>query len=89
MQYLVIGKKPAFLLRPLRVMIKSEVSRLSLQKTKYEIERANLPDDYNCFEIGYCGHPVFPYAHIQLEQATKLILLHFQEEDHSFIHVIL
>ena len=47
---------------------------------------ADLPDDYNFFEIGYCGNPTFPYAHIQLEKATKLILSHFQEEDHSFIH---
>ena len=38
------------------------------------------------FDIGYCGHPSFPYAHIQLEQATKLILLYFQEEDHSLIY---
>ena len=38
------------------------------------------------FEIGYFGHPTFPYSHIQLEQYTKLILSHFQEEDHSFIH---
>ena len=30
-------------------------------------------------------HPNFPYAHIQLYQATKLILSHFQEEDHPFI----
>ena len=46
----------------------------------------DLPDDYNFFEIGYCGHPVFPYAHIQLEPATKLILSHFHEEDQIFIH---
>ena len=37
-------------------------------------------------EIGYCSHPVFPYAHIQLDQATKLILSHFQEEDHLFMY---
>ena len=41
------------------------------------MERADLPDDYNCFEIGYYGHPAFSYAHIQLEQATKLTLLDF------------
>ena len=46
---------------------------------------ADLPDDYNFSEVGYCGHTNFPYAHIQLEQATKLIILYFQEEDHSFI----
>ena len=38
------------------------------------------------FEIGYCGHPDFPYAYIQFEKATKLILSHFQEEDHPFIY---
>ena len=37
------------------------------------------------FEIGYCGYPNLPYAHIQLKQATKLILSHFQE-DHLLIH---
>ena len=50
------------------------------------MERADLPDDYICFEIGYCAHPTFPYAHIQLKQATKLILPHFQEEYHPLIH---
>ena len=30
-----------------------------------------MPDDYYFFEIGYFGHPAFPYAHIQLYQATK------------------
>ena len=38
------------------------------------------------FEIGYCGHPAFPYACIQQEQATKFILSQFQEEDHPFIY---
>ena len=60
-------------------MLKSEVDRLSIQKFEYEMDRADLPDDYNYFEIGYCGHPTFTYAHIQLEQSTKLILSHFQE----------
>ena len=56
------------------------VDRISLQKLEYEMERADIPNDYNCFEIVNCGHPDFPYAHIELEQATKLILSHFQEE---------
>ena len=46
----------------------------------------NLPDYCNFFEIEYCAHPAFPYAHIQLEQSTKSILSHFQEEDHPFIY---
>ena len=37
------------------------------------------------FKVGYCGHPNFPYTNIQLEQASDLILSHFQKEDHSFI----
>ena len=38
------------------------------------------------FEIGYCGHPNFPYKNIQPEQASDWILSHFQKEDHSLIH---
>ena len=38
------------------------------------------------FKIGYCGHPDFPYAHIQLDQATKLILSNFQEGDHPLFY---
>ena len=37
-------------------------------------------------EIGYCGYPAFPYVHIELYQATKLILANFLEEDHPFIN---
>ena len=36
------------------------------------------------FEIGYCGHPAFLYAHNQQEQSTKLILSNLTEEDHPF-----
>ena len=67
-------------------MLKPVVDRISLQQLQHEIERADLPDDYNCFEIGYCGHPAFPYAHIQLDQSTKLILSYFQEEDNPNIY---
>ena len=49
------------------------------------MERADLPDVY-IFQIWYCGHPDFPYAYIQIEQATKSIISHFQEGDHTFIH---
>ena len=38
------------------------------------------------FQFGYCGHHFFPFVHIQLEQATKLILSHFQEEDYPLIY---
>ena len=47
------------------------VDIIYLQQLGYEMERTNLSDGYNCFEIGYCGHPAFPYAHIKLEQAIK------------------
>ena len=40
----------------------------------------------NFFGVGYCDYPDFPYTHIQLEQATKLIPTHFQEEDHPLIY---
>ena len=50
------------------------------------MDRTDYPVDYNCFEIGYCGHPNFPYTNIQFEQSSDLILSHFQKEDHSFIH---
>ena len=67
-------------------MLKIVVDILYLQELEYEMDRADIPDDYICFEIGYCGHPAFPYAHIQLNQATRLIISHFQEGDHPFIH---
>ena len=38
------------------------------------------------FGIGYCGHSDFPYAHIQLDRDTKLIISYFQEEYHPFIY---
>ena len=50
------------------------------------MERDDIPDGYNFFEIGYCGHPDLPYAHIQLEQPTKLITSHFREGYHPLIY---
>ena len=50
------------------------------------MERSDIPDKLNVMIQGYCGHPTFPYAHIRLEQATKLIISHFQEDNHPFIH---
>ena len=55
-------------------MLKSEVDRLSLQQLEYEMDCADPPDEYICFEIGYFGDPNLPYANIQLKQSTKLIL---------------
>ena len=67
-------------------MLDHVVDIISLQQLEYKMERVDLPDDYNCFEIVDYGHPTFPYAHIQLEKATKIILSHFQEEYHPFIY---
>ena len=72
------SKRPAFEMKPLRSMLNLVIHRISLQQLYYKMERADLPDDYNCFEIRCCGHPDLPYAHIQVKQATKLILSHFQ-----------
>ena len=57
------SKRPAFVLKPLKTMLNFELEILSLQQLEYEMYRT--------------GHPNFPYAHIQLEQATNLILSHF------------
>ena len=46
----------------------------------------DYPVDYIFPEILYCGHPNLPYANFQFKQATNLILSHFWEEDHPFIH---
>ena len=34
----------------------------------------------------YCGHPKFPDRNDQFKKAVNLILSHFQEKDHTFIH---
>ena len=49
------------------------------------MDSAGYPDEYNCFELGYCGHPQHPYSKIFLEQASDLILSYFKEEYHPFI----
>ena len=58
------SKIPAFVLNPLKSMLNLVVDRISLQKLEYEMKPDDIPDDYNLFEIEYCGHPDFPYAHI-------------------------
>ena len=65
------GKKTAFVMKSLKAILNHAVDRIYLQQLEYEMRRVDLPEDYNYFEIGYCGHPYFPYSHIQLEQATK------------------
>ena len=79
-------KRPAYVLNPLKAMLNLFVDRISLKQLDYKMEWNDLPNDYNFFQIGYCYHPAFSYAHIQLEQANKLIPSLFQEEDHPFIY---
>ena len=62
------------------------MERLSFHKLAYEMDCTEYPVEYNLFEIGYCCRPNFLYAHIQIEQATNLIFLKFQEVQHSFIN---
>ena len=71
------SKIPDFVLRSLNSMLNFEVDKLYLQQLKYEMDRTDYPVDYNCFEIGFCGHPTYPNQNIQLEQATNLILSNF------------
>ena len=75
-------------MNPLKAILNHAVDRISIQKLECEMERVDLPDDY-IFLIEYCGHPTFPYAHIQLEKSNKLIFSHFQEEDHPYIYYTL
>ena len=65
-------------MKPLKAMLNLVMDTISLQELDYEMNCVDLPDDYICSEIGYCGHLAFPYAHIQLYQATKLIPSNFQ-----------
>ena len=73
------SKRSAFVISPLKSILHFEVDWLSLQKLQYEMDCTDYPDYYNCFEIGYCGHPNFPYATIIFKKATNLILSHFRE----------
>ena len=71
------SKIPSFVMNQLNTMLNLVVEIIYLQQLEYEMERADLLDEY-IFGVGYCGHPSFSYAHIQLEQATTLIISHFQ-----------
>ena len=73
------SKRPIFVIRPFLTMLNIEVDRISLQQLEYEMDRTDYPVDYKSFDIGYCGHPNFPYTNIQLKQASDLILLHFHQ----------
>ena len=46
MNCLRIGQKICFVLRSLKAILKSEVERVSLQQLEYEMDCADIPDDY-------------------------------------------
>ena len=80
------SKSPEFALKTLKEMLNLVVDRIYLQQLEYKMERDDIPDDYNFFEIRYCCHPALPYTHIQLQQVTKFVTSHFWEEDPPFIY---
>ena len=43
----IMSKSPASVLNQLKAMLNLVVDRISLQQPEYEMERANLLDDYN------------------------------------------
>ena len=73
------SKKPTFVTRPFLTILNLEVDRIFPQQLEYAM-------DYNCVEIGYCGHPTFPYTNIQLNKTSDLIITHLQKEENLFIH---
>ena len=64
-------------------MLDHVVDIIYIQQLEYEMECADPPDYY--IKNIYCGHPAFP-SHIQLKQATKLIISHLQGEDHQLTY---
>ena len=54
--------KPMFVLTSFQHFLDSNLDRLSLQKLEFEIDSAGYPDKFNFFELGYCGHPQYPYS---------------------------
>ena len=77
--------RPKFILTSFQHFLNSKLDRLSLQQFDFEMNSAGYPDKYNFFELGYCAHPQFPYSKIFIDQASDLILSHFQDEDRPFI----
>ena len=74
-----------FVLTSFQHFLDSKLNRLSLQHLEFEMDSSGYPDEYNFFELGYCGHPNYTHTIFFLNQASDLILSHFKEEDHSFI----
>ena len=67
--------KHKFVLTSFQHFLNSKLDRLFLQQLEFEMDSIGYPDDYNFFELGYCGHTEFPYSKIFLDQASDLILL--------------
>ena len=44
-------KKTGFVLKPLNAMLNHVLDILSLQQLEYEMERVDLPDDYNFLKL--------------------------------------
>ena len=62
--------KTTFVLCSFQQFLNSKLDILSLQKLEYEMNFTDYPDKYNFFELGYCGHPQYPYLNIFLDQAS-------------------
>ena len=45
----IMSKRPSFVLKPLKAMLNLVFDRISLRKLEYEMERADIPDDYIFF----------------------------------------
>ena len=45
----IISKRPTFVQKPLKSVLNLVVDRIFLQQPEYEMERADVPDYYNCF----------------------------------------
>ena len=57
-------QEPTFVLSSFQKLLYSKLDRLSLQQVECELDRTDHTDKYNCFELGYCGHPNYPHTKI-------------------------
>ena len=74
-----------FVLAPLCNFLNSKLDRLCLQQLECEMDSTGYPDHHNFFELWYCVHTQYPHSKIFLDQASALIILQFQEEEHPLI----
>ena len=64
-------QKPTCVLCSFQKLLNSTMDRVSLQQLEFEMDCTDYPDKYNCFELGYCGHPKHPHSNIFL---TKQVI---------------